>query len=527
MVLLLAAVLVVLLIGCADVANLMFSRMAGRQREFALRAALGAGNWRLVRQTLTEGLILSVAGGALGLCLAFVTLPILLRIAPQDLPILNQIGFDWRVAAFVFAITFATPLFFCLAPIWNLLRSAVADQLRGGGRSMSQGKQQSRIMSATVVLQFSLAFVLLAVAGLLLRSFVKASESNPGFRSEHLISVRIDLPPAIYRNTAQITGFFDRLLDKLNALPGVQQTGAVSNLPMYSSSNRLVSAEGRSGMVRTDTVFCLGNALGALHIRLLHGRLLTPGDLLGKPRPAVLSETLVRRIWPRADPIGRRIKFGESSSEPWLTVVGVVKDVKEQLASNSPRALLFTTPEDWVSDMNVLLRTTQDPLSLAPTIRRQVHRIDPSLPAGKLETLDQVLGESLSPERFRSWLLGAFAASALLLAMLGIAGLLAYQAAQRNREFGIRLALGANRRDLLLLIFKHAISLSVAGIAIGLVVTIFVTRAVSALLFETSRYDPTTFVAVPLLLALVALAATALPAWRASRADPLSALKAE
>jgi putative ABC transport system permease protein len=521
------AVGVVLLIGCADVANLMFSRMVGRQHEFALRVALGAGKWRLARQTITEGLVLSIAGGILGACLAFWALPFLLRLAPEDLPFVEQAGLNGRVAVFVCALTLTTPLLFCLAPLFNVMRAAIAQQLRNSGRTSSQGRQQRFIMSGTVVLQFGLAFVLLAAAGLFIRSFRSASRSDPGFRPEHLLSIRIELPGTVYNQQAKISEFANRLIAKLGALPGVSQTGAVSDLPMSSSSNRLLAAQGRQQTERIDTIFCFGSALPALGIHALRGRLLAPKDALAKDRPAVLSESLARRLWPHGDPIGHHVKFGESEKEPWMTVVGVVKDVKSQLSSSSPLFLLFTTPEDWDTWMNALVRTSQDPLSLASAVRRQIKELDPSLPISKFETLDQVLDQSLAAERFRTSLLSAFAASALLLAMVGIAGLLAYHAAQRRQEFGVRLALGADRRDLLRLVLLHTLRLSATGIALGLAASFVVTRALSNLLYETSRYDPATFLAVPAILALVALCASVLPAWRAIHTDPVRALRAE
>ncbi len=474
--LLLAAVALVLLIGCADVANLMFSRMVGRQREFAVRTALGAGTWRLARQTITEGLVLSLTGGAIGFCLAFWALPLLIHFAPGDLPRLDEIGLNWRVMAFAAVIAFVTPLVFCLAPLATTIRSALINQLRGEGRTTTRGRRQRMIMSGAVVAQFSLAFLLLTTAGLLARSFIKATEANPGFRPEHVIRTRIALPDIAYKTPAQITGFFDRLLVRLSTLPGVRRTGAISDLPMGSTSNVIISVEGHgSDTERVDTIFYRGHALDALGVQLLRGRLLQPGDNLGKQHVAVISESLANRVWPHDNPIGRRIRFGvdiPNNDEPWLTVVGVVPDVKARLTSNSARMLLFTTQPDWVNQMDVIVRTAGDPLLLASAIRHQITRIDPSLPAGKIETLDQVLDESLSAERFRTWLLVSFAIVALLLAMLGIAGLLAYTAAQRTQEFGVRMALGASRRDLLMLVFRHCLRLSGAGIAAGLAASI-------------------------------------------------------
>lgn len=529
--LLLAAVGIVLLIGCADVANLMFSRMVGRQREFALRAALGAGRWRLARQTITEGLVLSIAGGAIGFCLAYWTLPLLLHFAPDSLPRINEIGLNWRVLAFVLIVTLSTPFVFCLGPLASTFRSAVVNHLRGEGRTATQGKQQRLMMSAAVVTQFALAFLLLTTAGLLTRSLLKAAGANPGFRPEHVVSFRLALPTAAYKTQAQIIGLFDRLVSRLNTFPGVRQTGAVSDLPMGSSSNVIISIEGHGKETeRVDMVFCLGNALDALGVSLLRGRLLRPEDQLGSLHATVISESLAKRVWPHEDPLGRRIRFGvdiPNNGEPWMTVVGVVKDVKARLTSNGPRFLIFTTWPDWENQANVIVRTSADPGLLANTIRREVKRLDPSLPMGKIETVDQVLDQSLSDERFRTWLFISFASAALLLATLGIGGLLAYNSAQRTQEFGVRIAMGADRRSLLLLILRHCLRLSGTGIALGLAVSAAVTRALSALLYDTSPHDPGTFIAVPVVLVLVALGASLFPAWRAMHTDPIVALRAE
>jgi putative ABC transport system permease protein len=382
-----------------------------------------------------------------------------------------------------------------------------------------------------VIAQFALAFLLLTTAGLLTRSLLKATEADPGFRPEHLTSAQITLPTAVYKPPAQIAGFFDRLLSELSALPGARQTGAVSDLPTGSTSNVIISMEGQGrNTERVDTLFCRGNALESLGVTLLRGRLLEPEDQIGKPHAVVISETLAKRAWPHADPIGRRIRFGvdiPNNSEPWLAVVGVVADVKARLNSNAPRSLLFMTWPEWVNQMNVFVRTSGDPLLLASAIRREINRLDPSLPVGSIETVDQALGKSLSAERFRTWLLICFAIAALLLAMLGIAGLLAYNTAQRTHEFGVRAALGADRRALFLLVLKHSLRLSGTGIAIGLLVSVFATRALTSLLYDTSAHDLRTFVAVPSILALVALGASIFPAWRAIHTDPIIALRAE
>ena len=529
--LLLVAIGIVLLIGCADVANLMYSRMVARRREFALRAALGAGNWRLLRQALAEGLALSTAAGLIGFCLAIWALPILLHFAPDNLPRLDEVGLNWRMTAFVAAITLATPPLFCLAPVINTLRSAVADQLRSGGRSATQTKHQRLAMSGAVIIQFGLAFVLLTSASLLLRSLMKARESNPGFQPQHVLSVRISLPHTTYHKPALVMSFFDRLLARIDTLPGVEQAGAVSDLPMGSTSNRVLSFEGHGVTTENvNAIFCIGNALESLHVTLLRGRLLEPGDRLRKPPVAVISEALASRMLPHEDPIGKRLKSGVDApmnTDPWLTIVGVVGDIRDRLTSNSPRLMVFTMPEDWVNEMNVVIRTSGDPRSLGSAIRSAVKQLDPSLPIENTETIDQVLADSLSAERFRTSLLASFSVAALLLAMLGITGLLAYNSAQRTQEFGVRVALGATRRDLLFLVLKHCLQLSATGIVLGLLASLAATRALSALLYDTSPYDLGTYIVVPSILALVALGASMFPAWRAVHTDPIVALRAE
>jgi putative ABC transport system permease protein len=343
--------------------------------------------------------------------------------------------------------------------------------------------------------------------------------------------MRIALPDTAYKTPSRIRSLFDRLLAQLSALPGVRQVGAISDLPMESTTNSVFSVEGLgSDNVRADTLFCLGDALASLRVPLLRGRMLQPGDYTGKPHVAVISEGLAKQIWPRGNPIGGHIKFGVDdplNDEPWLTVVGVVADIKSKLTSKAPRMAVFTTPPDWVNEMNVLIRTSANPLSLASTIRRQVHQIDPNLPVGAIKPVDQILDESLSAERFRTWLLASFAIAAVLLATLGIAGLLAYNAAQRMREFGVRVALGANRRNLLGSVFRHSLWLSSVGVAVGLVASLIATRTLSALLYDTSPFDPTTFIAVSLILTLVALAAALIPAWRVIHVDPAISLRAE
>jgi predicted permease len=526
---LLAAVGMVLLIGCADVANLLFSRMVGRQREFAVRAAVGASTGRLIRQALAEGLILSALGGVAGLACAFWGLPMFLRLAPGDLPRLNEIRMDGQVVLFVLAIVLATPVLSALIPMIYVLPSALANRLREGGRSATQGKQQRFFMSAAVITQFSLAFVLLAAASLLIRSFLKASESDPGFAPAHVISVPIRLPQEVYQKPEAIRRFYRELLSGVSKLPGVQRAGAISTLPMYYTGNGLITPEGRGEHTeRTRMLWSFGSSLETLGTPLVRGRLLGPGDDLANDVRVVISETLAKRSWPGLNPIGRRLKQGSMEwPTPWMTVVGVVKDVKESQSSVSPNPILVSTEAQYTqNDMHLVIRISGDVRALATAIRKEVHRLDPDLPVEDIQTIDAYLDKSLAPERFRTFLLASFAGIALLLSVVGIAGLLSYNTAQRRQEFGVRLALGATRSDLVQLVFAQGLKLSLAGIAIGLLASLLVTRTLGSFLYETSPYDPLTFIGVPLLLVLVAMIASVWPAWRAGLVNASGALNA-
>ena len=473
---LLGAVVLVLLIGCADVANLMLSRTVARQREFALRTALGAGRWRLTRQTLAEGLVLSAAGGAMGFLLAYWALPLLLRFAPESLPRLHEIGLDWRVLCFVAAVTLTTPLVFCLAPVIDIATTEIADRLREGGRTGTQSKRQRHFMSTAVVTQFVLAFLLLSGAGLLIRSFVRASESDPGFKPDHVLSIGISLPGAAYGKPETVEEFYREALQRVSALPGVLEASGISELPMNRTGNSVYTVEG-GGRAKDNAFrfYVSGDAMKLLRLPLLSGRYIDRRDGLNAPIAVVISESIAKRNWPGQDPIGHRMKFGiEASRTPWMTVVGVVKDVRDSLASTAPRSLMFLTAvaqeqifHSSVRNRQILVRTSQDPLMLAGAIQRQIRGLDPALPLQQVQTLDQWLGKSLEPERFRTFLLAAFAGTALLLAMLGIGGLLAYNVAQRAQEFGLRMALGASQQDLVSIVVKQGLRLSLLGITVG------------------------------------------------------------
>ena len=330
--------------------------------------------------------------------------------------------------------------------------------------------------------------------------------------------------------------FYRKALQRMSVLPGVLEAGGISELPMNRTGNSVYTVEG-GGRAKDNAFrfYVSGDAMKLLRLTLASGRYIDGLDGLNAPLAVVVSESIAKRNWPGQDPIGHRMKFGiEASRTPWMTVVGVVKDVRDSLASTAPRSLMFLSAvaqeqifHGSVRNRQILVRTSQDPLMLTGTIQRQIRRLDPALPLQQVQTLDQWLGKSLEPERFRTFLLAAFAGTALLLAMLGIGGLLAYNVAQRAQEFGLRMALGASQQDLVSIVVKQGLRLSLLGITVGVAASFFATRAIASLLYDTSQYDLLTFTAVPALLALVGIAASAVPGWRASRVDPMTALKAE
>lgn len=532
--LLLAGAVLVLLVGCADVANLVFSRLASRRWEFAVRSALGAGRFRLVRQTLTEGLLLSALGAVSGVLAAYWALPALVRSIPASLPRQEEIALDWRILAYIAAVVLATPLLFCIALLFEVLRPPLVERLREGGRTTSRSRGQRLLMSGAVVAQFGLVFALLAASSLLLRSFSKASASNPGFRPRQVLSMHVALPAAEYAKPAARAAFFDRLLEAVSRLPGVEQSGATSALPMRSSGNNVITTEGGlHATERSETLYASGDALATLGLTLVEGRLLGPSDRSSPQQAAVITESLARRAWPGRSAVGRRIKFGVDPAEPWMTVAGVVKDVRSGLSDSAPRLLIFvaTTIASRAAgppaEMTLLVRTPLAPAPMLAALRGEVRRLDPSLPVDQAQALEGSLEQSLEPERFRTALLASFAATALLLALLGIAGLLAYATSQREREFGVRIAFGAQRGQLLGMLLAQALRLSAAGIALGLAASLALGSAVKPLLYEVQPYDPVTLVSLPLLLALLTVLATLWPAWRASRTDALIALRGE
>jgi putative ABC transport system permease protein len=532
---LLGAVGLVLLIACVNVANLLLARNAARRTEIAVRAALGAGRARLVRQLLTEGLLLAVLGGALGLLVASVALDALLAFQPEGVARLREVRMDGTVTGFAFLLSLATGLLFGTVPALSLTRDATAHSLRESARTSTSG---DRTRAALVVSQIALAMMLLAGAGLLIRSFTQLRRVDPGFDPRSTLTLRVSLPDAAYTEGAQISGFYQALLARVRELPGVTDAGAVTGLPLTGARFSLsFEVEGRppvppaqqpSMEVRVATP----GYFSALRVPVLRGRSFAERDGATAPQVVLLSETAVRRYFPDEDPLGQRIEIGlrRAPGQPKAggVVIGVVGDVKDRgLAAAPPPEIYLPYAQLPTPTMDLVVRTSQHPLALAPSVEAAVHALDRELPVTRTQALEDVVARSLSEPRFYTLLLGVFGGSALLLAALGVFGVMSFSVARRARELGIRVALGADPGDVRRLVLRQAVLIAIAGVAWGLAGALALSHLLASLLFNLSPADPATLGTVALLLTAVAVLASYLPARRATRADPLVVLRAE
>jgi predicted permease len=533
---LLGAVGLVLLIACVNVANLLLARAAARESELAVRAALGAGRGRLARQLLTESLVLATAGGLAGVALASASLGALLALRPEGVPRLAEVNIDRTVLLFAAVVSLATGLLFGAFPAVQATRRAAAPALREGGRGVAGGGQ--RLRGGLVVAQIALAMMLLAGAGLLIRSFDRLRRVDPGFRADHALSFRLALPDSAYAEEARRAVLLASLVERLEALPGVQSAGAVMGLPLgglaYSLSFEVAGrpllplAQHPTLQVRVATP----GYFRTMGIPLRRGRALLPSDTAESAPVVVLSESAVRRFFPNEEPLGQRITIGwrrpEGRPPAGGEIVGIVADVRGQGLDREHAPEVYLPHAQLPAQaMDVVLRTTVDPMSLTPAVQRAVGELDPELPVARLQTLDAVVARSVSEPRFYMVLLAAFAAMAVSLAALGIFGVMSYRVAQRAREIGIRVALGADPRDVRGMVLRHALALTLAGVGLGLAGAAALSRVMASLLFQLSPTDPATLAGVAAALTAVAVLASDLPARRATRVDPLEALRSE
>jgi putative ABC transport system permease protein len=529
--LLLGAVGLVLLIACANATNLLLARAASRQKEIAVRLAVGASRIRLIRQLLTETLILSVLGGGLGLLIASWGVDFLVSSGPQ-LPRLDEIRFDGYVLAFTTALSLLTGILFGLAPALQSSSRDLQEFLKEGGWQGGSGAGKRRLRGALVVGEVALSLVLLIGAGLLVRSFAQVLGSKRGFDTSHILAVDLSLPYTGYEEPAQQADFFRRLLDRVSRLDEVEAAGVVSHLPLSGdNTNSGLLIEGRTWLEDeaplADDRLVSPDYFRALRIPLLKGRSFTEQDDAQAPRVAIINESLARRFFPNQNPIGKRIDM-QWKNTGWQEIVGIVGDVRHD-GLDLPIMPAVYAPYLQAADsgMTLVVHSRGDPLSVVGAIRAQVYAVDRNQPLTRVRTMQQLVDESVGPRRLSMSLLAVFAALALFLAAIGIYGVLAYSVAQRTHEIGVRMALGARSGDVLRLVVGQGLKLVVAGVILGLAAAVPLSRLLAGMLFGVSVIDPWTFAGIPMVLAAVALAACYLPARRASRIDPLTALRVE
>ena len=533
---LLGAVGLVLLIACANVANLLLARAAVRQKEIAVRVALGARRWRLIRQFLTESVLLSSLGGLVGLAVAYGGLVLLKAFIPEDISQARDISIDLKVLGFTFLVSVATGLIFGLAPAMQAARFNQAETLKEGGRDAATGGGGKRLRGLLVTAEVAISLVLLIGAGLLINSFLRLRNVDPGFRADNLLTMKIVLPEPKYEEMERRSAFYTDLINRIQSLGGVRSAAVTSNLPLYRQGNSIsIGIEGRPAPPPGQELIVVTRIISpgyfaTMSIPLLLGRQLTEQDTETTPNVVVISETMARRYWPGEDAVGKRIALGRiRSQEDWVQVVGVVKDVRqfELTADPKPQMYLSYRQAGFFDSRDLVVKTDVDPASMAATVRKAVWEIDKDQPVSNIQTMEEILADSIARQRFSMLLLAIFAAVALVLAGVGIYGVMSYSVAQRTREIGIRMALGAQTGAVLKLAVGYGMKLVLAGLVIGLIAAFALTRVMSTLLFGVTATDPTTFTLISLLLIAVAVIASYIPARRATRVNPIIALRYE
>jgi putative ABC transport system permease protein len=534
--LLLGAVTFVLLIGCANVANLLLASGAARQKEMAIRTALGASRWRVVRQLFTENTILALTGGAVGLLIAYWGLAAITKLLPGDFPRLNEIHIDLRVLGFTFAASVLTGILFGLAPALQIWRFEVQETITETGRGASGSRRQSRFRQGLIVVEVALSVVLLVGAGLLFRSFMRLQSVTTGFTSEHVLTARLTPSGPQYPTQPDYAKFYTQVLDKVSAVPGVMDVGVINTLPLDKGPTTGFRVEGRAvttpdkwPMVNYRAVS--PNYFRAMGIPVLQGRTYTDRDTQNAPRVMIVNQQVVHEIFLDENPIGKRITFGstDSNRQPiWFEIVGVVANVRSIELREEPQAeIYFSALQDFWPAMSLVVRSSVEPSSLSASVRQIVNEVDKTVPVSNVKTMDHVVSQSITQPRFNLFLLALFSTVAMLLSAAGIYGVTAYTVTQRTHELGIRIALGAQVSDVLKMILGQGMAVIGVGLVIGLAAAFALMRLLRSLLFGVGENDPLTFIAITLVLSLVALIACYVPARRATKVDPLVALRAE
>jgi putative ABC transport system permease protein len=537
---LMGAVVLIVFIVCLNIANLLLARASGRQQEMAVRLALGATRGRMIRQMLTESILLSIIGGAAGIAAAYGALGFILRVVPANIPRLSEVRIDWVVLAFALLISALTGLVFGLAPALHSAKVALSSAIREGARGSGYSAKTGRLRDVLIVSELAFAVMLMVGAGLLLRTLRDLLRENPGFNSKHVVTASVWLPvpnnPKAdpYLSIGARTVFNRETLRRMREIPGVDLAAIVSNLPTTPQTNvanfDALIIEDRpvesSQDLRGERIRISPDYFKVMQAPLVRGRLFNEGDEDGKLSVAIIDESTARRYWANQDALGRRVRFGQNPKAPWMTVVGIVKDIKHDgLDADGVSHIYVSIYQSADRAFSVVLRTSLPATALEPQIRSAIQSVDPGLPVFGVSSMDDVLDASLAPRRFSAELVCGFAGLALLLASLGIYGLLAYMVGQRSREIGLRIALGARREDILKLILGKGFILAAVGILAGVFFAASGASAMASLLYGVRPHDPEVFVTVPLLLLAVAVMASYIPARRAAMVDPIAALR--
>jgi len=539
---LLAAVVCVLLIACANVAHMLLARSAAREREIAIRSALGAGRRRMVRQLLTESLVLAVLGGAAGILLGAAGTRLLVSLAPEEIPQLQAVSLDFRALAFTLAVSLLTGVAFGLAPAFDASKRDLTESLREGERGSTEGPRRGRLRSLLIASEVALALVLCVGAGLMMRSFAALESADPGFVSRGVLSLVVSTTGTARAEPPRRAAFYREALEKIRRVPGVVSASAINHLPIagdiwgwsFSIDGRPVPSPGESPDATYRVV--LPGYFATMRIPLLHGRDIAESDNLDAPGVVVVNQALAEKHWPGEDPIGKRITFDDQDKNPyWLTVVGVSKNTVRGTWGAAPQGEVYLAylqhrrylerQTSTYAYLTIVLRANGDPSALAPAVRSAVWSVDPNVTISQVLAMDDVAAMAVAGPRFYLLLLGVFAAVALILSAVGIYGVMSYAVSRRTHEIGLRMALGAEEGDVLRLVVRQGMMVALAGAAAGLVGALALTRLMRSLLYGVGATDPMTFLGVSLVLVVVALAANYLPARRASRIDPLVALR--
>jgi putative ABC transport system permease protein len=534
--LLLGAVMFVLLIACANVANLLLASAASRSKEMAIRTALGASRWRVIRQLLTESATLALAGGLLGLFLSNYGVAAITKLLPQTFPRLNEIGMDWRVFGFTLGVSLLTGFTFGFAPALHISRADVQEAMKENARGTAGSARHTRLRHALIVAEVALSVVLLAGAGLLFRSFMRLQAVDAGFTPQQVLTARLSPAGPQFDEDSAVVTFYEQVLDRARAIPGVDSAGVINTLPLSGGPTVAFRVEGRpiqpvDKWIPTNFRSVSADYFRAMNIPVLQGRTFTPEDRAGAPRKLMINQALARRDFPDEDPVGKRITLGntdENNQPIWFEIVGLTANVRSiELREEAPPELYFSAQQIPFQNMAIVVRSTVEPESVAPALRQAVAEVDRTVPVAQVQTMEHIVSESVTQPRFNLFLVGLFGGIALLLSAAGIYGVTSYTVTQRTHELGIRLALGAQVGDVLRLVLGQGMAVIGIGLVLGLAASFALLRLMRSLLFGIGENDPLTFGAITLVLLVVALIACYVPARRATKVDPLIALRYE